>query len=115
MGKLAEEYGYADWGECLTVVDPNEGWVFEIVGPGPFWEPGCGKPGAVWVARRVPDDEVFVSANRSRIGEIDLSKPDWYMASPNVFDLAIELGYWDPDSGQEGLCGRSHGNQQGLL
>lgn len=100
MGKLAEEYGYADWGECLTVVDPNEGWVFEIVGPGPFWEPGCGKPGAVWVARRVPDDEVFVSANRARIGKIDLSKPDWYMASPNVFDLAIELGYWDPDSGK---------------
>jgi dipeptidase len=99
MGKLAEEYGYADAGECLTVIDPNEGWVFEIYGPGPFWTPGCGKPGAVWVAQRVPDDEVFVCANRSRIGEIDLSKPDWFMASPNIFTLAEEMGWWKRDSG----------------
>jgi dipeptidase len=100
MGELAEKYGYADWGECLTVVDPNEGWVFEIVGPGPLWAPDSGKPGAVWVARRVPDDEVFVSANRSRIGEIDLSKPDWYMASPNVYTLAQEMGWYDPNAGK---------------
>ena len=26
MGALAEKYGYADGGECLTVTDENEGW-----------------------------------------------------------------------------------------
>jgi dipeptidase len=95
MGALAEKYGYADGGECLTVTDANEGWVFECVGAGPLWTKDSGKPGAVWVAARVPDDKVFVSANRARIGELDLKKPDWYMASPNVYDLAKDMGFWD--------------------
>jgi dipeptidase len=34
MGSLAEEYGYVDTGECLTVIDPREAWFFEIFGPG---------------------------------------------------------------------------------
>ncbi len=99
MGALAEKYGYIDGGECLTVVDANEGWVFEIVGPGVLWTPDSGKPGAVWVAQRVPDDHVYVGANRSRIGEIDLSQPDWYMASSNIYTVAQEMGWWSPDSG----------------
>ena len=28
MGSLAEKYGYCDSGECLTVADPNEVWIF---------------------------------------------------------------------------------------
>lgn len=72
MGSLAEKYGYGDGGECLTVTDPNEAWHFEIMGPGPLWTPASGKPGAVWVAQRIPDGEVGVSANRARIGEINL-------------------------------------------
>ncbi|MFZ2782610.1 MAG: C69 family dipeptidase [Rectinemataceae bacterium] len=95
MGSLAEKYGYADGGECLTVADPNEGWVFEIVGPGPLWTADSETPGAVWVAQRVADDRIFVSANRSRIGEIDLSKPDWFMASPNIFETAKTYSFWD--------------------
>ena len=34
MGALAEEYGYADGGECLTVADKKEVWHFEIYGNG---------------------------------------------------------------------------------
>ena len=98
MGELAEKYGYADGGECLTVVDKNEGWVFECIGSGPLWTKDSGKPGAVWAAVRVPDDKIFVSANRSRIGELDLSQPDWYMASPNVYSFAEEMGFWDGKS-----------------
>ncbi|HHY46781.1 MAG TPA: peptidase C69 [Firmicutes bacterium] len=93
MGSLAEEYGYGDWGECLTVTDPNEAWVFEIFGAGPL------KKGAVWAAQRVPDDEVFVSANRSRIGEVRLDDPDNFMASKNIFEVAQQLGLWDPSQG----------------
>jgi len=42
MGALAEKYGYADGGECLTVTDENEGWVFECIGSGPLWTKDSG-------------------------------------------------------------------------
>jgi len=76
MGELAEKYGYGfhDTGEMLAVADPNEVWIFEIMPVGPLWTPKSGKPGAVWCAQRVPDDEVSVCPNESRIGEIDLNQ-----------------------------------------
>lgn len=102
MGSLAEKYGYGgeDGGEMLAVADPEEVWVFEIMPVGPLWTPDSGKPGAVWCAQRVPDDQVSVCPNESRIGEIDLNNPDYFMASPNVISYAVENGYWDPKSSQ---------------
>jgi dipeptidase len=93
-GQLVEQYGWADMAEALTIADPQEVWLMEIVGPG---KDGVG---AVWAAQRVPDDHVSIFANGSRIGEIDLSKPDFFMASANVTKLAEEKGYWNPKSGQ---------------
>jgi len=86
MGSLAEKYGYGfhDDGEMLAVHDPNEIWVFEIMPVGALWVPQSGKPGAVWCAQRVPDDHVCVCPNESRIGEIDLNDPDYFMASSNA-------------------------------
>ena len=98
MGALAEKYGYGDGGECLTVTDPKEAWQFEILGPGPLWTPDSGKPGAVWVAQRIPDGEVGVSANRARIGEINLDDKDNFMASSNIFTLGEEYGFYDSKS-----------------
>lgn len=92
MGSLAEQYGYGDNGECLTVTDPNEAWQFEIFGAGPL------QKSAVWAAERVPDGEVAVSANRSRIGEINLNDPDNFMASQTVYETAKALGFWDGQS-----------------
>ena len=92
--ELTREYGYNDWGECFTFADPEEVWFFEILGPGE------GKVGAVWAAVRLPDDEVAVSANAHRILELDLENPDRFLASENVFSLAEEMGWWDPDSGE---------------
>ena len=102
MGSLAEKYGYGytDTGEMLAVADPNEVWIFEIMPVGPLWTPESGKPGAIWCAQRVPDDHVSVCPNESRIGEIDLSNPDYFMASSNVISYAVEHGYWDPKSGE---------------
>ena len=88
MGSLAEQYGYGDGGECLTVADKNEVWQFEIVGVGKQ------KIGAAWVARRVPDDHVAVSANIPRIGRIDRKDKDM-MASANVEQVALDNGLWD--------------------
>ena len=94
IDKLTGEYGYNDWGECFTFADPDQTWHFEIMGP------GRGKIGAVWAAVRIPDDEVGVSANLSRIRQLDLDDPDNYMASDNVFSLAEELGWWNKNSGE---------------
>jgi len=102
MGSLAEKYGYGfnDGGEMLAVADPNEAWIFEIMPVGPLWTPESGKPGAVWCAQRVPDDHVSVCPNESRIGEIDLENPDYFMASPNAVSYAVENGFYDPESGK---------------
>ena len=93
-GQLVKQYGYGDDGECLTFADGKEVWQFEIMGAGPL------EKGAVWAAVRIPDDHVGVSANISRIGRIDLEDPDGYMASENVFQLAQDMGWWDPKSGK---------------
>jgi len=102
IGSLAEKYGYGfnDDGEMLAIADPKEAWLFEIMPAGPLWTPDSGKPGAVWCAQRVPDDEVSVCPNESRIGEIDLANKDVFMASPNVVSLAVDMGLYDPKSGK---------------
>ncbi len=89
MGSLAEEFGYGDGGECLTIADPKEVWHFEIMGA------GKDRVGATWAAVRIPDDHVGVSANIVRIAEVDLTMPDRYMASKNIHSLAQEMGWWD--------------------
>ncbi len=89
MGSLAEEYGYGDGGECLTIADKNEVWQFEIVGI------GKDKIGAAWVAQRIPDDHIGVSANIPRIGKMDRKNKDYFMASDNVEQVAIDNGLWD--------------------
>ena len=94
MGALAEEYGYADGGECLLVADQNEVWIFEICGPGPLWTPDSGAPGAHWAARRVPDDQVYAGANRSRLGVIDFDDPDNYMWSTDITAMPEQMGWW---------------------
>lgn len=94
MGEIAEQYGYCDGGECLLVADNSEVWIFEICGGGPQWTAGSGAPGAHWAARRVPDDRVFVGANRSRIGVIDFDDPDNFMWSTDITALPEQLGWW---------------------
>ena len=89
IGELIKEHGYGDSGECLTIADPDEVWIFEVFGEGPD------KIGGVWAAVRIPDDHVSVSANISRISTLDLKDKDNYMASANVFDVAKKMGFWD--------------------
>lgn len=92
MGDLAVEYGYYSGGETLTIIDTEEAWVFDIVAS------PDGKS-AVWVAQRVPDDEVAVMANQFTIREIDLDNTDYFMASDNIYDIAEAEGWWKPEDG----------------
>ncbi len=100
MGELGEKYGYKDGGEELSVSDPNECWVFEMVGPGPLWEQDDDSPGAYWVAQRVPDGHVAASANASVIREIDFNDSENFMFSPGIVEYAIEQGWYNPESGE---------------
>jgi dipeptidase len=89
IGKLAEEYGYADMAECITLADPKEVWQLEIAGS------GKGKPSSLWCAQRIPDDHVGIEANIPRISTVDFNNPDKFMYSSNLMSVAKELGYWD--------------------
>lgn len=100
---LMEEYGFlpscGPESEALCIADPNEVWVLEIVAVGKDWEPNSGKSGAIWAAQRVPDDHIAIVPNWSIIKEIDLSKPEWFMASKNYKQVAIDHGWYNPKSG----------------
>ena len=89
IGSLAEEHGYADLAECITIADKREVWQLEIAGSGP------GKPSALWVAQRIPDDHVGIAANIPRISEVDFNDHDYFMTSPNLRKKAKDMGYWD--------------------
>jgi dipeptidase len=88
IGKLVKDYGYGDGGECITIADKNEVWQMEILGEGPD------KVGGVWAAKRIPDDEVGVSANIARIGKLERKSKDFY-CSDNCEAVAKKYGLWD--------------------
>ena len=106
MASLVAEYGYNSSGESITVCDPQEAWIMEMIGKGP------GRKGVVWVALRIPDDCICAHANLSRIRQFPLEKKRSYnsLSSRNlrhinrpevecvyaedVIALARELGYF---------------------
>jgi dipeptidase len=101
---LVEKYGFlpscGPESEALCIADTEEAWVLEVFSVGPDWDPESGKPGAIWAAQRVPDDHITVVPNWSIIKEIDLTKPDEFMASENYMQVAIDHGWYDPKSGK---------------
>ncbi len=94
MTDLVAEYGYNSTGESISLADPNEAWILEIIGLGPD------RQGTVWVAVRVPDGYISAHANKARIGEFPRNDPENCIYSDNVIDFAVEKGYYDPQSGQ---------------
>jgi dipeptidase len=89
IGKLAEEYGYADLAECITLADPKEVWQLEIAGS------GKGKPSSIWCAERIPDENVGICANIPRISVIDFKDHANFMYSTDLQNVAKNLGFWD--------------------
>jgi dipeptidase len=99
IGDMIEQYGFQYYraphaGVALPIADDKEVWLMEIFGPGKNWTADSGKPGGVWCAQRIPDGEIGCSANRSRIGKVDLKNSNMFMASSNIYSLAEELGFW---------------------
>ena len=101
IGAMVEECGFLYYrapsaGVALPIADGREAWLMEIFGPGKDWTPDSGRPGGVWCAQRVPDGEVGCSANRSRIGTVNLEDSNNFLASTNIYSLAEALGLWQP-------------------
>ncbi|MDE6086274.1 MAG: C69 family dipeptidase, partial [Muribaculaceae bacterium] len=88
MTDLVNKYGYASSGESFSIADPNEVWIMELIGK------GKSDPGAVWVARRVPDDCIAGHANHARIHTFPLNDPETLYA-PDVISFARKQGYFD--------------------
>jgi dipeptidase len=89
MTDLVKNYGYASTGESFSVADPNEAWIFEMIGKGE------GQKGAVWVAMRIPDGYISGHANQARITHFSLNDPKNCLYSPDVISFAIEKGWFE--------------------
>ncbi len=90
MTDLVDKYGYASEGESFTIADPNEVWIMELIGK------GKDDKGAVWVARRVPDNCISGHANHSRIHQFPLNdKSGNTIYSPDVISFARKKGYFN--------------------
>jgi len=84
---LVQKYGYRSSGESISIADPNEAWILEIIGPGP------GGHGAEWVALKIPDGYISCHANKARISTFPLNDPENCLYSKNVISFAIQKGY----------------------
>ena len=83
MGDMVEKYGFYDASETMPITDGNEVWIFEVYGNN------------IWAAWRMPDDHVFVAANRARLRHLDLDDKENVMACPDIVDYAVKNGFID--------------------
>ena len=113
LANLMDTYGYCSEGESFSICDPNEVWVMELIGKGPAkYDTIKGKarlqkafkdyrPGAVWVARRIPDGYVCGHANQARITTFPLAQKKSYASITSkqldqIFRPEVECVYsWD--------------------
>ena len=104
IGDLMTKYGFlpssGDGSETLVVADTKEIWILEIFGVGPGWTPESGKPGAIWAAQRLPEDQATMIPNWSIIKRIDEKDKKNFMVSKNYKQEAIDRGWYDPKSGE---------------
>jgi dipeptidase len=97
-GELISRFGYNDSGRAYIIADTNEGWLLHAV------------RGKRWVARRVPDNEVAVIANRYTITHVHLDDPNNFQGSPDIVDYAVLRGWYDPQKDGDFDFARAYSN-----
>jgi dipeptidase len=104
IGDLVTTYGFlpssGDGSETLVIADTEEAWVLEVFGVGPNWTPESKKPGAIWAAQRLSDDQATMIPNWSIIKEINPKDKDNFLVSNNYMQAAIDRGWYDPKLGK---------------
>ena len=104
IGDLCTTYGFVpssgDGSEDLVIADTEEAWVLEVFGVGPGWTPESKKPGAIWAAQRIGDDQALMIPNWSIIKEINVKDKVNFMVSSNYMQEAVDRGWYDPKSGK---------------
>ena len=113
------DYGsliYLSEGESFSICDPNEVWIFELIGK----RPGLTKAdlskklkytytdGAVWVARRIPDGYVCGHANQARITQFPQESKKFVKAKGKGLHTAISSKHLDYLFEPEVECVYSH-------
>jgi dipeptidase len=104
IGELMTTYGFlpstGDGSETLVIADTDEAWIFEVFSAGPGWTPESHKPGAIWAAQRMGDDQAAMIPNWSIIKEINVTDTKNFLVSSNYKQEAIDRGWYNPASGK---------------
>ena len=103
LAELMDTYGYYSEGESFSICDPNEVWIFELIGkrPEPFKADLAKKlkytykEGAVWVARRIPDGYVCGHANQARITQFPQEPKKFSKAKGKGLHTTISSAHLD--------------------
>ena len=82
LGNLIEQYGAGE-SDGVLFADNNEAWYMEI------------GSGHCWVAKKIPDNEYAVVANRLSIPEIDFEDDENYMFSKNLINFTVKHHLWN--------------------
>ncbi len=88
MTDLVHQYGYASEGESCTIPQTAEAGLRAMIGQ------GKSAKGAVWVARRIPDDCIAGHANHSRIHKFPQKDIRNTLYSSDVISFARKQGYF---------------------
>ena len=84
IGSSLKRRGRGESGRTFLIADAKEGWACSVVG------------GRLWVAQRVPDDQIMLVSNCFPIGEVDLGDSANYLGSKNLVRYARRKGWYDP-------------------
>ena len=94
VGEFIEQYGQADWGGLTyNLSDTNESWVIETTTNN-------------WVARRIKDNEIWVVANRFRIGT------DFDLSSHSLINNAIQQSWYNPKTEKQFNFAKAYGKPE---